>query len=645
MAVAIRAITRLQDADDVPVLGADQDGQLLAWDNDAGNFTTASGGGGGGDFSTVIDAAGGGDYTTLAAALAAASAGDALFVKSGTYSGGITISLDGVTIQGESRDGVIIQSPLSSTPAITVTGDDVIIQGVTIDGRRASQSGTGTLQDFSGIYIVGAQRAVVRNCIVKDTLGNGITASGSPTDANYGRITNCTITNTATDGDTPTTGAHLLGIQLINGTIGWQINSNYVSGWSQAIGLWYGANECLVTFNQIVANYGYADVAHTIARSAIEDYGATSTPHGLNVWFGNIIDGTAGHGIECAQGVNGSKFVNNVVQNSSKFAAGSSAIVVIDGGAGERTLNISVTGNTFTGNANTKGATLRGENITIDGNTFFDFTSSGIATGVVEADAAISTGMRIVNNRFSNCRGGVYLSGSIADGVVVAGNVFRNPVATTLPFITLYDGNGHVVDGNSLNGNGTTVKCILVGNAGGGHTISRNVCSGLTKPGIEIERPNCHVINNRIVTTNAFGAISLNGATYANIRWNYCDAGGAARTIYLQGSPTYNVIQENTLVGASATVYESSSFVASATNVITPNHRHTTIVPLTGLSLGAQTIGASEATIAHGLPWIPREIRIVMTSTGMVWKSKASTATNIYLIADDNNRTCEVYVV
>ncbi len=39
---AIRTITRLQDADDAPTLGAGQDGQVLAWDNGTGAFVAAS---------------------------------------------------------------------------------------------------------------------------------------------------------------------------------------------------------------------------------------------------------------------------------------------------------------------------------------------------------------------------------------------------------------------------------------------------------------------------------------------------------------------------------------------------------------------------------------------------------------------------
>jgi len=42
MSVAIRAITRVQDGDDMPVLGAGQDGYVLTWDNASGAFVATA---------------------------------------------------------------------------------------------------------------------------------------------------------------------------------------------------------------------------------------------------------------------------------------------------------------------------------------------------------------------------------------------------------------------------------------------------------------------------------------------------------------------------------------------------------------------------------------------------------------------------
>lgn len=653
MSVALRTITRLQDADDINVsLGAGEDGKALVYDHDTARFVlAAAAGGGGGDFTAVVDAAGGGDYTTLAAALAAASAGAALFVKNGTYAGGITISLDNVTIQGESRDGVVIQSPLSSTPAITVTGDGVVIEGVTIDGRRASQSGTGSAQDFSGIYIDGAQRAAVRGCVVKNTLGNGITGNGSPDDANDGEVMNCVVTNTATNGATPTTGAHLVGVQLINGTYRWRVSGNYVSGWSQAIGLWYGATHCVVAGNILYANYGYADAAHTLPRSAVEDYGATVTTHGYNVWSANVIDGATSECIECAQGVIGSKFVNNICLNPNKFADNTGFGIAVLGVTGEPTRDIMLTGNTLIGDGT--GTRRTGLRIAAQGpvkiinNDIFDCANTGDSAALTIGDEA--TRAIIQGNTFRNFAGGIRVLAAPAL-LVITGNEFSAP-GTANTMVQIDYGTAFTISNNTLDAGGANCTGIqIAATAGDGHVISGNTCTGFINTCIDVRRGSCQVNSNYLQSTNTFGVILLSGADakYNNVRWNYCDSNNAWRTIYLNGTQTSNnVIQENRLVGADATVVDGANvgYPYSNGNITVPNHLNTSMRPIQGTSLGVKTIGTTQVQIAHGLGWEPREIRITMTGPGQIWKSAASTWEYLYLTADDAGRTGEVWVL
>jgi hypothetical protein len=56
------------------------------------------------------------------------------------------------------------------------------------------------------------------------------------------------------------------------------------------------------------------------------------------------------------------------------------------------------------------------------------------------------------------------------------------------------------------------------------------------------------------------------------------------------------------------------------------------------------TVGASQVSLPHGLPYAPRSVQIVRTSAGQVWKSAAADANNIYLRADGPSRTVEVLV-
>lgn len=62
------------------------------------------------------------------------------------------------------------------------------------------------------------------------------------------------------------------------------------------------------------------------------------------------------------------------------------------------------------------------------------------------------------------------------------------------------------------------------------------------------------------------------------------------------------------------------------------------------VSLGAQTVGVTQVTIAHGLAYTPTVCIAQMTSAGQIWRSAASDGTNVYLTSDLAGRTCEVYV-
>jgi len=78
----------------------------------------------------VVDGGGGGDFTTIPAAISAASAGDTIYVATGTYSEDITIdkSLSLISIAGP--DSTILQ--FSSSNRITIISDYVTVRGFTM---------------------------------------------------------------------------------------------------------------------------------------------------------------------------------------------------------------------------------------------------------------------------------------------------------------------------------------------------------------------------------------------------------------------------------------------------------------------------------------------------------------------------------
>jgi len=60
------------------------------------------------------------------------------------------------------------------------------------------------------------------------------------------------------------------------------------------------------------------------------------------------------------------------------------------------------------------------------------------------------------------------------------------------------------------------------------------------------------------------------------------------------------------------------------------------------LNVTAPTAG--NFVISHGLGVVPASVDIEMTSSGAIWQTQASDATNLYLSASDANVTADVYV-
>lgn len=597
--------------------------------------------------SHVVDAAGDGDFTTLSDAIAAANSGETIFVRRGTYVGGVTINKS-LTIVGESEVGVVIQSPLSLTPAIIIAANDVTICSLTIDGRRASQSGTGSHLNFVGIRVDSGVRTVIRDLHIKNTLGNGITfVSGSGADS---LIENCHIENIATSGSSPTLQAVLAGIQVFGAAARrLKIVGNLVRGWSQGIGLLDGANHCLVTENTIVNNYGYWNLPNGTS-SAVRDSGSTTVEHGANVWENNVIDGSTSYCIQCGPGVKESQFINNICRNYNKFGDNTGGIAaIIDGGPSERTENILVAANLFYGHNVGGNFAVRGIGVTIKNNYFFDFTHSSL-TEVIIVSGAVNNNLLIAENVFTNCRGGVLTEDNVPNGIQILANRWRSPIAGSLRLIHVRAGGQFVIGGNIMAG-AANVKGIEISAIGGdGHRIINNVMLGFTTWCIDIRRHHNLVVGNYLTTTSTVGVIQLDGANYNTVTNNYCDPTGNARAIQLVNNGAYNVIQQNMFVGATTVVRDQTAGVDWPTtngNITTPNDRSTLTyrIPLTGRSLGSQTVGTTQVTIAHGLPWTPREVRITMTSAGTIWQSAAADGTNIYLTADNAGRTANVVVI
>ena len=577
----------------------------------------------------VVDAAGGGDYTTIQGALSAVPAsGATILVKRGVYVGGLTISVPKVTIRGEGLKSTTIQSPLSSSPAITVMADDVSIEDLEIDGRRALQPGAGSAQACAGIYVLSSQRTSIRRVWVHSTLGNGISGV---TGSNDGTVSDSIIENDATNiNGTP--GYHLVAIQLIGHNARWIIKNNLIQGWSQGVGLWYGATDCLVEGNRLINNFGFADSAHNTKRSAIEDYGADTIPHGRNRIVNNVIDGTTSYCLEIAQGVVGSIYSHNILLRPGRISNSSGMFAVV-GANGQPTSDILIEGNyMFSDGTKTDTALFGGQyanRITIANNIFSGFSYTG-GSGPLYAYGG--SGLVIRGNQIYNSIYGVYVSGA-SDGVNISGNFFSAPIPRGSGVIYIATGNKHLIENNVIEDTAGASGIFVYG--GRGHRIIGNRYNG-TWVGINLPASETLISGNTITTTTTFAGILVTG-NRNTVEDNHVDAPG--RSITLAGAGDYNIVQENTILQGTVNLAGSGTH-----NTIEPNTDSAVARAVTLKVLGAVTVGTTQVAIPHGLGYAPSSVTITMTSPGTIYKSATSDATNIYLTADAAGRTAEIYV-
>lgn len=585
----------------------------------------------------VVASDGAGDYTTLAAALAALPVdGATIKIKRGTYAGGFTISTANVRLVGEGRGVVTIQAPLSSTVVINVTANDVEISDLSIDGRRDEQSGTGTDTAFAGVNALAVHRTHLQRVRIYDTLGSGFAAGNT---ANDGIIENCSIENTAIDPINPTTGAHQTGVRLGSGAERWRIINNYITGWAQGIGLWGGIKNTVCAFNRLVNNCGYPDVAHLTPRSAYEDYGA-ATGNQDNVFCYNYVNGTTGACFELAQGCDGSQVFGNIMRGFGVFSATAPAFVIVDGGALERTKNIIFSYNYVHGDSTHHGShTLSGYYCEVIGNHFYDF-SNALLNAVLDLYDASTVGWTVADNVFDNCVRPIY--GGSANPHIIRGNKIFNLPDVNAPAIQSSGGVGWLIEGNIIDCTARAYGIMgiwLV--SGSGCRVLNNTILNADQIGIYLWTPDNIVEGNRIITVNAglTGAIRIYGASALRnvVKHNYISCTYVAPSILIDGGSDYNIVTENRMTGA-------ATITGASYNVTEPNHVNNLTVPYALKSLGAKTVNSTQVTIAHGLGYAPTVVEVLMTSAGTAWKSSASDATNIYLTADADGRTCEVFV-
>lgn len=107
------------------------------------------------------------DYPTIAAAITGASAGDIILLDAETFTENITINI-AITLMALSPQETTITTAAGDT--ITITDDNVVLRGLTIDNTRAS----GTIACIKS----GNDGLIIENCIVTKTSGGGASSRG-----------------------------------------------------------------------------------------------------------------------------------------------------------------------------------------------------------------------------------------------------------------------------------------------------------------------------------------------------------------------------------------------------------------------------------------------------------------------------------
>jgi len=514
----------------------------------------------------TVAADGSGDYRTLAAAVSGAPAGAFLAIKRGTYPLPATLALSkaNLTLRGEGPQATIIRAPLASAHALHISADDVAVEGLQIDGRRAAQPGSGG----HGIFVDNADRATLRDCHIHSVKQNGVEGSF----ADDLLVERCRIINHATNGTTWGGAGSLKGIYLTRSARN-VIRGCYLAGWSQAVGWWTGVTDSRLESSFLIANYGFEDDLATIRRSAFEDFSNGVMVHGGNQVRDCVVDGSTSHCLEIAQGVVGSQYVGNTLRNPGKLGAANGAFFSVTGGgaaAPELTSDILVADNYCHSDASRPdyADVNNAYRVTLRGNTFSGCNHlEGVAALLIQGTPP--QGVTIDGNEFFDCRTAIRLLAA-GPGVIVTRNRITGPGYNS-NCILIDIGAGHLIEGNVLAISGATGQH--------GITILATAGAGIQITGNRIVVPSFPVVNSAgsvLVQGNWMESTALGAAAF------YLTGAGAAKSVlrdnrltspskggYVSAGAHDNRVTDNFFLGAGTDVDVTG---AGANNVVAPNY-------------------------------------------------------------------------
>ena len=169
-------------------------------------------------------------YKTIGAAVAAASSGDTIYIKNGTYNENVTITGKALTLVGESQDGVVIKFDYETRNTTAIysgtqcypivsSNSDLTLQDLTIAGPTAQHHGIGGVLATAGLTMSNVTVKDIR-CTADNAkvcgvqYGRGIMVDGS-SDVS---ITNCKVIDFQKNAiDVNTTGEVVINNNIIEG--------------------------------------------------------------------------------------------------------------------------------------------------------------------------------------------------------------------------------------------------------------------------------------------------------------------------------------------------------------------------------------------------------------------------------------------
>lgn len=463
-----------------------------------------------------------GYYLTIGAAVA--SGATTIEVREGLYPESVTIDRPLTLL---CREGAtFINDGLSASLSITAA---VTVKNCEIEGSHTGGE-IGGYGDGTGVYVT-APNVHLDGLITRNLKSFSVLAVG----INNLLLENYDFSNVATDPNTPLLAQYAIHLNSVDDSV---IRNGFVTGASQAAGLWYHADNNRIYSNRFIDNYGYVgNIGNYIPRSVVEVYGVVDAENNGNWIYDNEIDGGRG-AIELADILNNTVVRDNVIRNTE------SCFVALGSGTNHST-NLTIAGNHCYGSGQAGQASnhITGERVTVKDNWFYNYRNDNTGTLYVWGGAAAavvidgnvfvenSTTVRVSNgdvifrdNTVLDHLGGLYFRVDTDAGRVTIDRNTFNGVAACI------DTNG--VDGLTVTDN-TVFGCLWLHNQTRNAVVRGNTVTTPGMWGIGLYAPTHSTVTDNEIS--AWNPVHIqNGATdYLKLTDNYLtnETGGAVGSL------------------------------------------------------------------------------------------------------------------